>query len=112
FTPRATVRYEIEPRTNVYAAYSRGFRPGTYNGSAPVDPRLIAPTRPETITAYEVGFKTARSRLRFDVAAFYYDYKDLNVSVTAPTPLCPTPGNCGVVTIFGNAKKAEIYGAD
>jgi iron complex outermembrane receptor protein len=112
FTPRASIRYEIEPRTSVYASVSQGFRPGIFNGSGSADPRLIAPTRSETITAYEVGFKTARSRLRFDAAAFYYDYKDLNLSVTAPNPFCPPGAICGLATIFGNAKKAEVYGLD
>jgi iron complex outermembrane receptor protein len=112
FTPRAVVRYELEPRTNVYASYSQGFRSGAFNGSGSTDPRLITPTKPEKITAYEVGFKTARSWVRFDAAAFYYDYRNLNVSLSVPNPFCPNPLNCSITTLFANAKKAKIHGID
>jgi iron complex outermembrane receptor protein len=112
FTPKATIRYEFAPRTSVYASYSQGFRSGNYNASGAPVPALLVPTRPEEITAYEVGFKTARSRMRFDTAAFYYDYTDINVSVTVPNPLCPAGQTCNAVTLFSNAKAAEVYGVD
>ncbi|MET0587539.1 MAG: TonB-dependent receptor, partial [Novosphingobium sp.] len=35
FTPRASIRYEIAPRTNVYASYSKGFRGGEWNSTVP-----------------------------------------------------------------------------
>lgn len=112
FTPRAVLRYQIEPRTNVYASYAKGYRTGAYNASGATDPRLITPTRPETVDAYEIGFKTARSRVRFDAAAFYYDYKQLNVSLSVPNPFCTNPAQCSITTLFANAPKATIYGAD
>ncbi|CAN7492389.1 TonB-dependent receptor [Phenylobacterium sp. LjRoot219] len=112
FTPRAVLRYSIDERTNVYASYSKGFRSGAFNASGATDPRLITPTEPETITAYEVGFKMARSKVRFDMAAFYYDYKNLNVSLTVPNPFCTNPSQCSITTLFANAPKAEIYGLD
>lgn len=112
FTPRAVLRYSIDERTNVYASYSKGFRSGAFNASGATDPRLIQATRPETVDAYEVGFKMARSRLRFDAAAFYYDYKNLNVSLTVPNPFCTNPSQCSITTLFANAPKAKIYGLD
>ena len=36
FTPRASIRYEIAERTNVYATYSKGFRSGAYNSQIPI----------------------------------------------------------------------------
>src|SRR5439155_6128374 len=112
FTPRATVRYEIAPRTNVYASWSKGYRSGTFNPNPPntaVD--VWTAVRPETITAYEVGFKTARRSLRFDIAGFYYIYKDLHVSTTSVSTACNNlpPGTpCNqLVGVFRNAKKAE-----
>ena len=112
FTPRAVLRYEFEPRTSVYASYAKGYRTGAYNASGATDPRLITPTRPESVNAYEVGFKMARSRVRFDAAAFYYDYKQLNVSLSVPNPFCTNPAQCSITTLFANAPKAKIYGAD
>ncbi|CAN7530721.1 TonB-dependent receptor [Phenylobacterium sp. LjRoot219] len=109
FSPRASIRYEIEPGTNVYAQISRGFRTGFQQVIA------LSPTvaqafdiKPEKITAYEIGFKTARSNLRFDAAAFYYDYKDLQVGITVPNPLTPAVP----INLTSNADKAEVYGVE
>lgn len=113
FSPRVTARYELAPRTNVYASWSRGFRTGNYTGTAASAGLPIVASKPEKIDAYEIGFKTAQGDFRFEAAAFYYDYRDLNVNQVAPIPNCPTgPGACGLATIFGNAPKAEVYGAD
>lgn len=103
-TPRAVLRYEIADRTNVYISYTKGFRSGVFNPAVVPNPvEAGIPVKPEKITSYEVGFKTASSKLRFDAAAYYYDYKDLQVAVTATAP----PRQ-----ILFNAPKAEIYGAE
>ncbi len=76
FTPRVALRYELAPHENIYASIGRGFKSGFFfpgNGDVPVNP--------EKVTAYEVGYKVASSRVRFDAAAYYYDYKDIQVSV-------------------------------
>lgn len=106
FTPHGVIRYEVAPRSNVYASVSRGFRSGGYQPTA-VQPALLAPFKPEKITAYEVGFKTAQSGFRFDIAAFYYDYKDLQVAVTRPNP-----ATGGLINFVSNAPQARIYGVD
>ena len=103
-TPRAVIRYEIAPRTNIYASYTQGFRSGTYNIAVlPTAAEAGTPVRPEKIDSYEVGFKTASSNFRFDTAAYYYNYRDLQVAVTATGP---------TRVILFNAPKAEIYGAE
>ncbi|KMS51897.1 hypothetical protein V474_02310 [Novosphingobium barchaimii LL02] len=107
FTPRATLRYELSPRTNVYAAFSQGFRTGGFQPTPAATPALLVPFRPEKITAYEVGFKTATSTFRFDAAAFYYDYTDLQVGVTRANPVTNS-----LISFVSNAPSAEIYGVD
>lgn len=103
-TPRAVVRYELGDRTNIYASYTQGFRSGTYNIAVlPTAAEAGKPVEPEKITSYEVGFKTASSNFRFDAAAYYYDYRNLQVAVTATGP---------TRVILFNAPKAEIYGAE
>lgn len=107
FTPRATIRYELAPRTNVYASISRGFRAGVYSQQGPVTiggVPVYNPADPEKITAYEVGFKTAGSKLRFSAAAFYYDYTNLQVTVTLQRPGLP------VSSILQNSKGAKVKG--
>jgi iron complex outermembrane receptor protein len=84
FTPRASIRYEIAPRTNIYASFSQGFKAGEWNGVIPFDdPAAWEDTGEigqETVDAFEVGIKGASSRVRFDLAGFYYKYKNLQVS--------------------------------
>lgn len=102
-TPRAVLRYEVGDRSNIYASYSQGFKSGTFNFNSP----NTTPVRPEKIDAYEVGFKTVAGPLRLDMSAYYYDYRDLQVSAVVPGP-----GGIGRVTILTNAATAEIYGAE
>ncbi|TVV74473.1 TonB-dependent receptor [Sphingomonas solaris] len=107
FTPRATLRYELSPRTNVYASFSQGFRTGGFQPTPAADPSQLRPFRPEKITAYEIGFKTAQSIVRFDASAFYYDYTDLQVGVTRANPVTNS-----LISFVSNAPSAEIYGLD
>lgn len=46
--------------------------------------------------------------MRFDTAAFYYDYKNIQVGVSRPNPLNPA----APLNLISNAPKAEIYGVD
>lgn len=113
FTPRASVRYELAPRTNIYASYSKGFRSGAFNSALPacvsaamVDPSCYTPARQETIDAYEIGFKTASGPFRVELAAFYYDYKDLQVSSTIALD------DDTIFVDVTNAPKAKIKGIE
>ena len=107
-TPRAVARFEIAPRTSLYASYSQGFRAGVFNPTVLPAPSLVVPIKPEKLTAYEIGFKTASATLRFDAAIFYYDFRDLQVGLTIPSPLNPLT----VIQQIINAKKAESYGIE
>jgi iron complex outermembrane receptor protein len=109
WTPRLNVRYEIVPDTSVYASFSRGFKSGLFNSTSgdTTGANYRVPVRPEKIDAFEVGFKTARSRYHFETAAYYYTYKDLQV--TAITQLQNPPRTATVLT---NAATARIYGAE
>ena len=84
FTPRASIRYEIAPRTNIYASYSQGFKAGEWNGVIPFDNAAAwkqnGQLGQETIDAFEVGIKGAGHNFTFDLAAFYYNYHNLQVS--------------------------------
>lgn len=95
---RAVARYELTPRSNVYASYTQGYRSGGLPGSA----FSTVPVEPETIDAFEVGYKTAEGPLRLNAAAFYYNYKDVQV----------TTYGAGGQSQTVNAAKARIYGLD
>jgi iron complex outermembrane recepter protein len=108
FTPRASIRYEITPTTSVYASYSQGFKSGEWNAAVPSNnPRLWEDVNQETVKAYEVGLKSVSGSLRFDLAGFYYDYTDLQVSTTTIDEATRT-----TLVLLQNAPSAEIYGIE
>lgn len=99
FSPRGTLRYEITRTSNVYASVSKGFRGGGFSITAAGDP----PFRPETITAYEIGFKGRPvDILSVSLAAFLYDYKDMQVLLYSAGP--------PVATFETNAASARSKG--
>jgi iron complex outermembrane receptor protein len=104
-TPRATIRYEISDRTNIYASYSKGFKSGTFNTVGNTPASITTPVEPEKVDAFEVGAKTARGPFRAEGAVWYYDYRDLQVSSLQTINAVPT-------TFLNNAASAEIYGAE
>lgn len=97
-TPRAVIRYEVSPRTNVYASYTRGFKSGAFN---PSGQNVADPVDPETIDAFEIGFKTASPTLRLNASAFYYDYRDLQIASYVNSS-----------SLLQNAANSKIYGGD
>ena len=108
FTPRAGLRYELGGRSNVYATYSKGFRPGAITSSlAGLTPATWVPIKSETVDAFEIGYKVAADSYRFELAAFHYSFKNLQ---TSATQLLGTPPTATVV--LGNAPKAKIKGVE
>lgn len=108
FTPRASIRYEVADRTNVYASVSRGFRSGGFQPNGSASDAQYLPFDPEKITAYEIGLKADRPNFTISTAFFYYDYRKLQVGVTVPNPFNPS----GLISKVINAEKAEVYGID
>ena len=96
FTPRVALDYQVDPNVLLYASWSRGFKSGTYNLAA-----LQAPVSPEKVSAFEAGLKSTilDRRLRFNLAGFYYKYKDLQVGKVV-----------GQSLLLENAADATIYG--
>ncbi|HEX8059148.1 MAG TPA: TonB-dependent receptor [Novosphingobium sp.] len=109
FTPRASIRYEIAPRTNIYASYSQGFKAGEWNGVIPFDNaatwKQTGQIGQETIDAFEGGIKGAGRNYSFDLSGFYYNYHNLQVSSVQFVN-----GVTGV--LLQTIPKAKIYGAE
>lgn len=101
WTPRAVARYQFDRDTSVYASYSKGFAAGVYSVFSPTSPAAD----PETLNAFEIGFKHSSGRLSFDAAAFRYTYKDMQFVLY-------TVGPNGVESNLSNVGKAEIYGLE
>ncbi len=89
FTYLANARYRFTDRATGYLRYATGYRPGGPNqGAAFKDPLtglpLSAPTfDSDELASYEVGFRTETQDRRFsvDVAAYYIDWSDIQISV-------------------------------
>lgn len=97
FTPRAVLRYQPSDTSSIYASFTRGYKAGILN----VGGLSQQPVRPEKINAFEAGYKYDDRALSTSLAAFYYDYKNLQVSSF----------QSGAAQIR-NAASSEIYGLE
>ncbi len=98
FTPKFGVEYSPGNDIMLYATVSKGFKSGGYNLGV-----NVPAFSPETIWSYEAGMKltTLDRKLRANLAGFYYDYSNLQVSKVI---------NSQVIT--ENAASASLYGAE
>lgn len=98
-TWRASLDHRFSDQVLGYISYNRGFRSGGFNVTSQTEPAVL----PEQVDAYEIGVKAnnADGTIQFDVAAFYYDLKNLQLLRTA------TGGNS-----LYNAANAEVKGIE
>jgi outer membrane receptor protein involved in Fe transport len=110
--PKFVASYSLSDDHLIYASVADGFRPGGSNIALPdfcVLPGGIAPPKgyeSDTLTSYEAGAKTSwfDNRLNLNVAAYYSDWKDIQVSI-------PLSG-CSVSGVITNSGTAESKGAE
>ncbi|WP_374406426.1 TonB-dependent receptor [Pelagerythrobacter sp.] len=81
-TGRAVLDFQMTPDNLLYASYSRGYKSGGIN--PPLSPVFAVSESfdPEQIDAFEIGSKNvfANGALQLNATAFYYKYKDLQLS--------------------------------
>ncbi|HEU4820041.1 MAG TPA: TonB-dependent receptor [Qipengyuania sp.] len=81
-TGRAVIDFQVTPDNLLYASYSRGYKSGGIN--PPLQPifNVSESFGPESIDAFEIGSKNtlANGALQLNATAFYYKYKDLQLS--------------------------------
>ena len=96
-----------------YLTYSTGFRSGgvavgngDFDGDYIID---LANFKPEYVDMYELGFKVDAldNRLRTNVAIFYEEYTDIQLTTTRPDPSFGIP-----LPAIENAGKAEMKGVE
>jgi len=102
---RINVDYRWSSALMTYAQVATGFRGGGVN-PRPFVPEQAVPFDPETITSYEIGFKSDLfdRRVRFNMSAFMNDYKDIiftNLAPTANSAQNATPTNVGTARYKG-----------
>lgn len=98
-TWRVALDHQFTPDILSYASYNRGFK----SGGANLTSVTAAMYRPEQLDAFELGLKSTLfdRRVRFNGAAFYYDYKNIQVLTV----------NSGIITIY-NGAAARTYGLE
>ena len=98
-TPKVLLEYHPSAATMLYASVTKGFKSGVINVGS-TNPVI----NPETVWSYEAGFKQHlfNNRLQLNGSAFYYDYKNLQVTFISAAGLVETV----------NAASARNYGAE
>lgn len=112
FTPAVTLDYKFSDDVLAYLSYSKGFKSGGFTQRV-FPPLPEAPSfGPEFVNSYEIGLKTELfdRRVRFNTAAFYADYDDLQIIVA--DGIAPTVRNAGTARIKGFEAELEIAAGD
>jgi iron complex outermembrane recepter protein len=81
FNPMATVAYDVNADTHVYAKWATGYRAGGASSRSPT----YRGFDPETVTSYEVGLKADLfdRRARFNIAGYIMERKNSQVDFNA-----------------------------
>jgi iron complex outermembrane receptor protein len=105
-TPKLSAQFQWTPDVLQYVTWSKGFKSGGFDNRATRLDLATRPFAPENVDAYETGLKTELfdHRARLNLAVFYNDYQDLQVSYSDPA----YPGN----SVRSNAGKARTYGVE
>jgi iron complex outermembrane receptor protein len=106
FSPKLGLDYHITDDVMLYASASRGFKSGGFNGRLT---SVAQPFDPEEMWSYEAGVKSllAEQSVRLNVATFYNDYKNFQLS-----RFSIDPDTGAFLSLFENAGQATIYGAE
>jgi iron complex outermembrane receptor protein len=101
FDPRVGLEYQALPNILTYATFSSGYKAGGFNGRPLQGVAEVTTYDPEKLWSYELGVKTDWFKRRFilNAAGFYYDYRDIQLTVNE------TPRN-----FVANAAKAQLGG--
>ncbi|MEC3909619.1 TonB-dependent receptor [Sphingobium sp. CR2-8] len=108
-TFRAAADYQFTDDVLGYVSFNRGFKSAvfallTYNST---------PAKPEQVDAYEVGLKGELfdRHVRFSLAAFHYNVKDPQVTITrAPTLILSNAGKSTVDGLEGDVQVRVMSG--
>ena len=110
-TPEASIDYKIGSNSLLYASFKRGFQAGTFFPASNVVPGAALSTNQQLVDAFEIGSKGNYfdGALKFNVALYYYKFKDLIVSVSTPVPVAVSAtGFAGVPQNAGAASSKGI----
>jgi iron complex outermembrane receptor protein len=110
FTPQAILEWKQSDALFMYGTVARGFKGGGFEDTAATAAAAAQPYNPETVTNYEVGFKSnlLNRRIRLNATVFKMDYKDLQVTQTNAACLCNITQNAASANIKGVEAEFEF----
>ncbi len=122
---RVVADYRFSPAFLAYGSVSTGYKGGGVNprpffGPSAGPLNQLKAFNPETITTYELGFKSdlLDRKLRINAAAFFNKYNDIILTLTAcPISPCLQPNNVGKADVKGfelemNARPVDGFTLD
>lgn len=115
---RLGLDYEINPEILLYTSWARGFKSGGFTGRIGVAADGDTPFDPEEVDAFEVGMKAdlLDRTIRINLAAFYTDYRDMQLAQIYFDPATSVQGNrilnAAASTIKGLELEAQAIPAD
>jgi iron complex outermembrane receptor protein len=113
FAWKIGAEYDVTDRVLTYANVQTGYLPGAYQtATQEVLTSLGLGRRYESqeVTAYQAGVKSRflDNRVQLNIEAFYYDYKNFQVTQRITDPFNPN----SFQSPYANIEKSRIYGAD
>ncbi len=104
---RIGLNWQLTDTILLYTSASQGTKSGGFFTGVATQPEQLQPYDQETLTAYEVGAKgqIADGQLRYEAAAFIYDYEDVQTYIRDNSGVVPTQR-------LGNVAGADIYGGE
>jgi iron complex outermembrane receptor protein len=114
FVPMVNLAYRFSDQLLTYFTYAEGFKSGGFTQRIFPPEESLPSFGPETVESYEVGakFEGWDRRLRFNAAAFFTDYTDLQLAVADPTRVGPFVSNAGDAEIWGLELEAFLNPAE
>ncbi|WP_116813128.1 TonB-dependent receptor [Steroidobacter cummioxidans] len=106
-TFKYNLKYSFDGGAMVYFNYAEGFRNGGNNEPDYATGTVLPAYTSDSVKSYEIGAKSAflNGALQMDVAAYYMDWEDMQVRVSANIP-----GSQALM--IGNAGQAAIRGVE
>ena len=117
--PKASIEYSLNDDTRFYGTIGRGDKSAgfDYRAQTPTPTGYLqatVPFNPEKVTNYEIGFKftTPDTRFRFNAAAFYIQFDDIQITTNDPVTTITRRYNAGKGSTRGLEAEATILPTD
>lgn len=106
-TGRVALNHWFSDDVMVYGSVSTSFKDGGNDVNVAFNSDTLQPYEKEEITAYEVGLRStlADGAMRFNVSSYYYDYKDLQATISKLI-------NDLTISKLDNIGKVRLYGIE